>query len=170
MPGENWKVHPTYSEYEVSDLGRVRRCVARGPSRAGRVLIPGKDKDGYGKLTLTHEGGLAYKRLHILVLETFIGPMPDGCWGLHWNDDKSDNRLENLRWGEYRLNHADWIRNGGSRDGSKHGMAKLTEEQVLQIRGWYIPHVITARELAEMYGVDKTCILSIVKRKTWTHI
>ncbi len=33
-----------------------------------------------------------------LVLETFVGPRPEGHVAQHLNGDPNDNRLENLRW------------------------------------------------------------------------
>ena len=59
----------------------------------------------------------------------------------------------------------------GSKVGSEHPAAKLTESQVLQIRedaaqgGWGIQ-----TRLAEQYGVTPSSIHAIVNRKTWTHI
>lgn len=34
-----------------------------------------------------------------LVLETFVGPCPEGMKAIHINGDAEDNRLENLKWG-----------------------------------------------------------------------
>ena len=45
--------------------------------------------------------------------------------------------------------------------------AKLTREQVDEIRAAYIPFVVTVRELATRYGVAKTTVADIVKDKTW---
>jgi hypothetical protein len=35
---------------------------------------------------------------HVLVLETFVGPRPDGHEADHINNDGFDNRLVNLQW------------------------------------------------------------------------
>lgn len=50
-------------------------------------------------------------KLHHLVLDTFVGPPPDGMWGLHNDDDRRNNRLTNLRWGTPKENAADRDRN-----------------------------------------------------------
>lgn len=34
---------------------------------------------------------------------------PRSAIGLHWNDDPTDNRVENLRWGTYSDNNHDRV-------------------------------------------------------------
>jgi len=50
--------------------------------------------------------------------------------------------------------------------------AKLTKEQVLQIRKEYIPykHGHGRTALAKKYGVCTRTILAIIERKYWKHI
>lgn len=167
---EEWRTHPTYSEYDVSDEGRVRRNVDAGPSKAGKLLDGGLKKGGYREVILMHAGVKHHKRVHLLVLEAFVGPRPEGCWGLHWDDDSSNNALKNLRWGEYKENYVDWLRNGGSRRGSKSGKAKLTEAEAIKIKVMLLKGNATHRKIAEKFGVHRTCITSISRGKTWTHI
>jgi hypothetical protein len=50
--------------------------------------------------------------VHQLVLEAFVGPCPPGMECLHANDDATDNRLVNLRWGTHTENVQDCLRNG----------------------------------------------------------
>jgi hypothetical protein len=57
--------------------------------------------------------------VHILVLEAFVGPRPDGAYGLHWDDDPSNNRVENLRWGTPSENMYDKVRNGRHHNAEK---------------------------------------------------
>ena len=42
---------------------------------------------------------------------------------------------------------------------------KLTEEQVQEIRARYQPHVVTARALAEEYGVSRELVNKIVQNR-----
>lgn len=53
--------------------------------------------------------------VHRLVLETFVGPCPEGMECDHVNRDRSDNRLQNLRWVTSVDNH----RNTASNDHCK---------------------------------------------------
>lgn len=54
--------------------------------------------------------------------------------------------------------------------GEKHGAAKLTEEQVLEIRREYLTKTATQQALAIKYGVTQTLISAIVLRQIWKHI
>lgn len=54
--------------------------------------------------------------------------------------------------------------------GSSNGRSKLTEEDVLKIRGYYDNSLLSQKELAIMYKVSKATINLIVNRKTWKHI
>lgn len=119
--GERWlPIEGFVGSYEVSDLGRVRslpRTVPRGngtyPVR-GRILKFRWDEHGRPAVMLHGPGG--YERqvfVHHLVLEVFVGPRPDGLECCHFNDDPTDNRLENLRWDTKAANAHDKVRNGG---------------------------------------------------------
>jgi hypothetical protein len=54
--------------------------------------------------------------------------------------------------------------------GSRHGEAKLTEGDVIQIRTRYDQGGIFYRELAEQYGVSGTTICRVVRRELWCHV
>lgn len=102
--------------YEVSDQGRVRsldRTVPHGHTgtrrAAGRELRLLIDSGGY---PFVHLGRRPQRRVrvHVLVLETFVGPRPAGLCGLHRDDVKTNGRLSNLRWGTQSENIADgWV-------------------------------------------------------------
>ena len=162
---EAWKVHPAYRDYEVSDQGRVRRLTTRTNTVAGRVLRPHVNR-GY---RVTRIGGKEV-RIHVMVLETFVGPRPDGHWACHADDDKENNGLANLRWAPYAANYQDWAGNGGGRDGTKCYAAKLTEDSVVEIRQAYAAGGTSYAKLAALHGVDKSAIALAVKRHTWKHV
>jgi DNA invertase Pin-like site-specific DNA recombinase len=54
--------------------------------------------------------------------------------------------------------------------GSAHGRAKLTEEQVREMRAIYSTGAGTYKELAELYGLKRQIIRDIIRRKTWKHV
>ena len=54
--------------------------------------------------------------------------------------------------------------------GETHGMHKLTEDQVIEIRNKAIPRVVTYQMLADEYGVSKRTINAILCRQLWSHI
>jgi hypothetical protein len=91
--------HPDHPGYSASNLGRIR-----GPH--GKILVPFIVK-GYLKVKMPGR----HRRVHHLVLETYIGPKVDGELGLHWDDDPTNNTLMNLRWADEDANVADRRRN-----------------------------------------------------------
>jgi len=106
--------------YEVSDLGRLRslgRVDSLGRRRAPRFLRGSRDGENYTVVVLTAAGdnGVPGRRhptrLHVLVLEAFVGPRPPGHDACHANDDPTDNRLVNLRWDVRAANRKDAARN-----------------------------------------------------------
>lgn len=54
--------------------------------------------------------------------------------------------------------------------GERNGQAKLTEQQVKEIREMYESQHLTMNELGNRYGVSRHQIGHIVKRRQWTGI
>lgn len=117
--------------YEVSDQGHVRsvpRVVYTSDGRrqpvAGKVLSPCLDGNGYPCV------GIAGKRVrvHVLVLEAFAGPRPDGMHGCHADDVKSNNAAANLYWGTRVDNMRDMANNHGGHHNSKKTHCKRGHE------------------------------------------
>lgn len=121
---ETWRpVVGFEGRYEVSDLGQVRsidRMVISGSDgrmrlSRGQVLSPSAESRGRGHLTvqLWSDNRSYRKYVHVVVLEAFVGPCPDGMESLHFDDVPDNNALSNLRWGTRSDNISDRMRNGG---------------------------------------------------------
>jgi len=123
------------------------------------------DKDGY---LYVHVRGFRQK-LHRLLLTLFVRPPLPGEQGRHLDDNKSNCALGNLAWGTGAQNWADSKRNGTAQIGEKHGKAKLTEEQVKEIRATPRKYG-SQRELAARYGVSRDLIGKIVRGEQWRHL
>lgn len=54
--------------------------------------------------------------------------------------------------------------------GECHHRAKLTDEQVKEIRKKYIKRVTPAYQIAKEYGVAASTILRVVRKKYWRHV
>jgi hypothetical protein len=109
----NWKALPGWEGfYEVSDTGQVRsvdRSVPYGKhghsKYKGRTLTPYPTPKGYRQVRLTRKGKSIQRYVHALVLAAFVGPRPkDAYETCHKNQNKEDNRLENLRYCTTREN------------------------------------------------------------------
>jgi hypothetical protein len=116
---ETWKPIMGWRHHEISNLGHCRtkdRIVQRGNGAPqtvpGQLLKATTDSHGYPSVCLREPGRQKQVRVHVLVLQNFVGPCPKGQEGLHKNDVKTDPRLDNLYWGTRVQNHADAARNG----------------------------------------------------------
>lgn len=122
---ERWQPIPGYGGlYEASDQGRVRsipRTVVKSNGQRSVVrggILGGKIDHGYRCVTLCKDRQKKNYRVHRLVLMAFVGMPLDGQVACHWDDDRLNNRLSNLRWGTAFDNMADMARNhGGGRVG-----------------------------------------------------
>lgn len=88
--------------YQVSSHGRVRG-VARERSKGG-ILRQGTSS-GYPCLGLALNG-IRTVKVHWLVAEAFLGPRPERYDVMHLNADRTDNRVENLKYGTRSENMA----------------------------------------------------------------
>lgn len=166
---ERWLPIPGYEgHYEVSDMGRVRKL----KSDSQRLLKIYRNKRGYCVVNLYKDGGFKTKSVHRLVLLAFVGPCPGGYEACHYDGVRDNNHITNLRWGSRSENQMDRRRHGttssGGPKGARHPMAKLTEQDVLQIRQMFLGKM-TQKEIATRFGVEQTNISQIALRKIWRH-
>lgn len=105
LPNEIWKDIVGYEDkYQVSSLGRVK-SLANDKSRKEKILRQGKnDKNGYLQVNLCKEGKMKTCTVHRLVGNAFIdNPNNFRCFN-HKNEDKTDNRVENLEPCDHQYN------------------------------------------------------------------
>jgi hypothetical protein len=139
---EEWRDIPGYEGlYMVSNYGAVRSldrdithrnrwrmCTMR---MRGRVLRQYMRHDGYLYVNLTRKAVLS---VHALVAAAFIGERPHGMFVCHNDGNPSNNYIDNIRYCTPRENRMDCIKHGTHNLGSKSEKAKLTREQVLEVR------------------------------------
>jgi hypothetical protein len=109
--------------------------------------------------------------VHRLVLETFVGPCPDGMQTRHLDGNPSNNLVSNLAWGTALENCKDRIRHGNQfkippRRGEQNNTSKLTEQHVLTI----LTSPETGRALAAKMNVTDTAVSLVRTGKTWKHV
>lgn len=158
-----WSQVPGYGgDYLVSDEGDV---VSRKHGTA-KKLKPNHSQHGYMRVNLCASGKCRLHYVHELVAAAFIGPRPLGHQVRHLNSDGTDNRACNLSYGSQAENEADKIAVGRSNAGSRHGMSKLTEDQVKEIRSG-LSSGRPGVEIAAQFGVHPNTISHIKKNRTW---
>jgi hypothetical protein len=124
------------------------------------------------------DGKRTSSRASRVAWELANGPIPDGLLVCHKCDNPACVNVEHLFLGTHKDNMEDMVRKGrwnvggkqrGSK-GEKHGQAKLTDAQVMEIRRLYAFGGITCKELAVRYGIVQGIVSAIVNHKTWRHL
>lgn len=171
----NYVVSPSLPEefYRVGDDGSVWSCQRRGRG-AGKKGKWRRIKDhpkgiGYRKIRVSINGMVLEPYLHRLVLETFVGPCPEGMETCHEDGNRANNALYNLKWGTRQDNVKDKFRHGTQLMGSRIPWAKLTEEDIILIRE-RITNGDSVSSIAKDYRVDPETIRGIKHGRTWKHV
>lgn len=156
MAKEIWKPITEFEGYEVSNLGRVRsyfkHCgknwnISNYPQR---ILKPGISPDGYLYVCLRKNNKSKIKRIHQLVLLSFIGEKPEGMEVCHNDGDPSNNNLNNLRYD---------TPSGNIQDIVIHNRRNFSIEDVTFIRR-KMKSGTDIEELAKMFKVSRDTIYS----------
>jgi hypothetical protein len=143
-----------------------------------------KTKFGHGQFQTLAKVDYAHRYSWQLV----YGEIPKGLFVLHRCDNgccvnpahlyigtQTDNIRDMVNRGRtrYDKNRATGIRNGKythpekTPRGEKHGMAKLTQMQVDEIRNKYKYRIYPQSKLAKEYHVSEDLIYKIINRKLW---
>ena len=150
----------------LSEEARFMRWVKKGKRDECWPWI-GSLNNGYGQWRNV-AGGVELS--HRASWRMFVGPIPEGKSMLHRCDNPICVNPSHLFAGTTADNVADmWAKNRanpGTSRGEKHGNAKLTSEQVKEIRASAEPGAV----LAERYGISRTTISDIRRRRIWNHI
>jgi len=174
---EIWRDVPGWEGvYQVSCRGRVksleRTCKARGGGTRvipKRILKAAKDIHGYLTVSFSRDGIKKTYRVHCMICEAFIGVRPNEMEVRHLNGQRDDNRAENLVYGTHQENEADRVLHGTDGNGEKNVNAKLTADQVREIR-MLLETDVKRHKVAEMFYVDARTITHIKNRTTWAHL
>lgn len=141
-------------KFTVDSEGHVWRSGRRAENRVG----------GYLQVKVMISGTRYYTCAHRLVWCALVGPIPHGMVVNHKNGKKDDNRPENLEITSYSGNTKHAYRTGlMDENGERNPAAKLTDQQVAEIRESYIPGSVTQKQLADKYGVQHQSISRIIR-------
>ncbi len=162
---EVWKDINNYTNYQVSNRGRVRN------RSRGNKLIMGVPDNDYCVVTLCKNNTRKKVLVHRLVAQEFI-PNPNNkpCVN-HKDGNKQNNVVENLEWTSHRENTLHAIKIGliVFKQGMKNANTKITEEDIRNIRikreeGWEV------REIAKSHNLSDNHVRSILKGRIHSEI
>ena len=124
--------------------------------------------DGYGKISRSS----GEQQAHRLVWRFTRGHFAGDRLICHLCDNPGCIRPDHLFCGTQTDNMRDMASKGrtGIRIGTSNHKATLTESQVLRIREMYESTESGALIISREFGVSKSCIESIITRKTWKHL
>ena len=174
---EVWKDIEGYEGlYQVSNFGRVKSL---NYSRTGKPKIMKGDftTQGYYRVSLSKNGTRTNRNVHILVAQAFIPNPEDKPTVDHINRDKTDNRVENLRWAtqlEQTLNRDPETNRRSAETKRKNGDYEKLKEMNKELKGKAVigtslddGHVITYETMrtAKKDGFDHAGICACCKGK-----
>lgn len=176
---EQWRNIPLYnSEYQASSEGRIKR--KKGVNVIGRPIRERIRKTviqkRYERVILS-SGVIENYAVHVLVALAFFGFPENGLWDgktgtqvNHKDGNSLNNKVSNLEWISEEGNRQHAKINGLLPKGMKNKSAKLTDDNVIEIRNLYKTGFFSQRDLSKKFLVSQSQIWCVINRITWTHI
>jgi hypothetical protein len=183
---EYWKDIEGFPKYKISSHGNIlsfRQCPMYQYPFMGKAIGQLRGSFGYLCVRLYKDGQYSHCRIHRLVAQHFLllpTNMISAEMDVHHKDgNKRNNCVLNLAWMDpiehTKLSHKEnpmWIHrwSGKKRILTKghHSAAKLTTEQVYQIR--MLQGHLLLKELGKIFNVHLSTISLIQNRKVWCEL
>lgn len=136
-----------------------------------------RNPQGYGKFCVNKKDIRAH--VYALLITLGLEELPEGRWVCHTCDNPPCVNVNHLYLGTPLSNNQDMVFRGRAvrvtgdavaNKGSVNGRAKLTEEQVKEIRLKYSAGGVTYKSLAKEYSVSYGLIGFIIQRRNWRHV
>lgn len=161
---EIFKEIPGFSRYKISNLGNMLNI----DGTPKKTCI---DKYGYEHIALM-TGATPNRRLtvyvHRLVMFSFSPTTKSNMDVNHINGIKTDNRLENLEWCTRKENIQHSYKMGLSKIGSQTSSAKITEQDVTQIR--LLGETETYTFISRLFNISRQTVTRIINKERWKHV
>lgn len=153
------KLIPDFPGYSIDRNGVVWSFKGVKTPRKLRTRL----SKGYPAHLLYVEGKGSEKKVHTLMLMTYIGPRPDGYFIRHIDSNPLNNALSNLEYGTPAQNTRDAVLLG-----TIYGVLnKKTAKEVYDLAN---KGDLSGRKIAEMYGICYSLVTMIKLKKRWKHI
>lgn len=154
---EIWIVLIEEPEYAISNMGRIKCLNYRNQYRECLFALSESRKGSYLKLDIKREGKKRRMYLvHRLVAKYFVAnPKPNEYDKvLHIDENKQNNRWDNLKWGTQSGNRLDYIAHIGKGNLKR---KKLSDEQAVEV----YKSTGTAQSIALKYGINPETVWMI---------
>jgi hypothetical protein len=154
-------------EYSVTEDGRIfrmlnRRGGVRKPYDPPLEMKPRTNAQGYLCVSLCKDGKVSNRRVSRLVLEAYKGsPASQFLVAAHLDGNKLNNHFNNLDWVTYEENESHKRAHGTTGNGEKNGFAKLSDNQIVEIRRLAALGKPKA-SIVRQFGVSRSAINQIV--------
>lgn len=171
-----WKSVEGYEDiYEVSRTGVIRRLDRYVTNKNGVTSflkgcssISQSLSLGYPRVSLLGRS----EKVHRIVATAFLDNLNNYNQVNHIDGNKLNNNVNNLEWCTGKQNVAHAYKKGlrTPTKGTIHGMSKLSEKDVIEIRQMASEGGLKNYEIADLFNINTSTITKIVKRRTWRHI
>ena len=111
---EIWKDIPNFEGYyKISNLGRIKSVTRKAKVKIlnndyrtikGQLISPAKTRDGYLKVSLSKNHKRYYFKVHRLAAQAFIPNTNNYPCINHKDENKENNRVDNLEWCTVKYN------------------------------------------------------------------
>ena len=157
----------------IADCENGKVYTTKGPG--GNILkepkeLSGTIINGYRVVNIRNGNIKKQCRVHRIIWIAKNGIIQDGMVVDHINNDKLDNRINNLQLLTAKDNSTKASKDGLYRSGNKNPATILPEEKRIEVALLYQTGEFTMRQLAEKYGIGKSRVHQIVKTYGWTDL
>jgi hypothetical protein len=158
------KGHSGYHPWPASFWERTKKCTDTGCWEWQGSMF----KDGYGSVPINGHN----QHVHRVAYELAYGSIPQGKLILHRCNNRRCCNPDHLYAGTQKENVRDCVESGRRHIayGTLDANAKLTDDQVREIRQLYKPRKVTQDYLAARYGVSRSAIGYILRGQHWKHL
>jgi hypothetical protein len=170
---EEWRDIAGYEGvYQVSDLGRIKRCarITKWRDVGERILKHSTCRIGYSLVVLCVHNKAKTFSVHRLVAIAFIPNEKEKREVNHIDGVKSNNAAFNLEW----CTRTENVRHANKTGlinikGERQHLSKLNEEKVRRIR-LMATLGVEAKFMSNHFKVSVSAINAVISRFTWKHL
>ena len=157
-----------FEEYQINTTGEVYSLNYNKTGKK-RLLKPQKDKSGYMQVQLCKDGKHKAFYVHRLVAEAFI-PNPYNLPEVnHKNEDKTDNRVENLEFCDrkYNVNYGTGIKRRTEKQTNRSDQSKPVNQYTKE--GMLVAQYPSTAEASRQTGFEQGNISRCCRGERKTH-